>query len=197
MNKIEVKIEILSYAKSQIGNYVIVLADMNSNRKLPIIIKAADAQFIAIKLEGVKSPRPMTQDLFRTLTDAYNIDIQEIYIYKVSEGVFYAKMSTSNMFEEDNLDIECTIGDALAMAVLYSCPIFVSEEVMNSTSVDLNTPAPKPSIEMKVQTKKAKGVRKPKETVEDLDKLLNKALEDEDYESAVELRDKIAKLKKA
>lgn len=195
MNKVEVKIEILSYAKSQVGNYVIVLADLSSNRKLPIIIKAVDAQFIAIRLEGVKTPRPMTQDLFKTLTDAYNIDVQEILIYKVSEGIFYAKMRTAGGIEE-NLDIECTIGDALSMAVLYNCPIFVSHEVMEATAVDLNAPAEKPTVDMKVSPKKTR-VRKPKETIEDLDKLLNKALEIEDYETAVELRDKIAKLKNA
>jgi bifunctional DNase/RNase len=192
MNKIEVKIEVLSYAKSQVGNYVIVLSELSGNRKLPIIIKSADAQFIAVRMEGIKTPRPMTQDLFKLLTDGYNVDVQEVTIHNVSEGIFYAKISTANM--ADNLDLECTVGDALSMAVLYSCPIFVSEEVMKSSSVDMNAPAPQTNVvpsKRKVPKKKEKN-----ESIENLNKMLNDALESEDYETAVQLRDRIAKLKK-
>jgi len=190
MNKVEVKIEILSYAKSQVGSYVIVLSELNSFRKLPIIIKSADAQFIAVRMENIKTPRPMTQDLFKTLTEAYNIDLQEVVIYSVAEGIFYAKLVTSNMVE--TLDIECTVGDALAMAVLYKCPIFVVEEVMSSSSVDMNSQTPNTTV---VKKKSPPRKKKEVETIESLDKMLHKALEMEDYELAVELRDKIAKLK--
>jgi bifunctional DNase/RNase len=192
MNKIEVKIEVLSYAKSQVGNYVIVLSELSGNRKLPIIIKSADAQFIAVRMEGIKTPRPMTQDLFKLLTDGYNVDVQEVTIHNVAEGIFYAKISTANM--ADNLDLECTVGDALSMAVLYSCPIFVSEEVMKSSSVDMNAPAPQTNVvpsKRKVPKKKEKT-----ESIENLNKMLHDALESEDYETAVQLRDRIAKLKK-
>jgi len=192
MNRIEVKIEILSYAKSQVGSYVIVLSDIVNNRKLPIIIKANDAQFIALKLEGVKSPRNMTQDLFKILTDAYSIDIQEIYIHKVAEGIFYAKMLTANAIE--NLYIECTIGDALSMAVLYNCPIYVAEDVMDYAAVETD-PAAKVQAPVKATPKKVTIRKEKPESIEFLDNLLNKALEAEDYETAVELRDKIAKLK--
>ena len=192
MNKVEVKIEVLSYAKSQVGNYVIVLSELVGNRKLPIIIKSADAQFIAVRMEGIKTPRPMTQDLFKLLTDGYNIDIQEVTIHNVAEGIFYAKVTTANM--ADNLDLECTVGDALSMAVLYSCPIFVSEEVMVSSSVDMNAPAPQANV-VPAKRKVPKKKEKP-ESIETLNKMLHDALESEDYEAAVELRDKIAKLKK-
>lgn len=192
MNKVEVKIEVLSYAKSQVGNYVIVLSELSGNRKLPIIIKSADAQFIAVRMEGIKTPRPMTQDLFKLLTDGYNVDVQEVTIHNVAEGIFYAKVSTANM--ADNLDLECTVGDALSMAVLYSCPIFVSEEVMKSSSVDMNAPAPQTNVvpsKRKVPKKKEKT-----ESIENLNKMLHDALESEDYETAVQLRDRITKLKK-
>jgi len=192
MNKVEVKIEILSYAKSQVGSYVIVLTELNSSRKLPIIIKAADAQFIAVRMEGIKSPRPMTQDLFKTLTDAYSIDVQEVMIHNLMEGVFYAKMTTSGPIE-DGLDIECTVGDAISMAVLYGCPIYVTEEVMALASMDTNTKAPTTYVASK---KKTTSIRKKPESIETLDKMLNDALEAEDYETAVQLRDKITKLKK-
>lgn len=192
MNKVEVRIEVLSYAKSQVGNYVIVLSELSGNRKLPIIIKSVDAQFIAVRMEKMKTPRPMTQDLFKVITDGYGIDIQEIFIHNVVEGIFYAKMSTCNSIE--NIDVECTIGDALALSVLYNCPIFVSEEVMELSSVNMNEPAP-------VQTPSAPSTKKiprkkKSDSLESLNKLLEEALATEDYETAVELRDKIAKLKK-
>ena len=192
MNKVEVKIEVLSYAKSQVGNYVIVLSELSGNRKLPIIIKSTDAQFIAVRMEGMKTPRPMTQDLFKVLTDGYNIDIQEVMIHNVAEGIFFCKMSTCNMM--DILDIECTVGDALSMAVLYGCPIFVSEEIMQSQSVDMNSPQP-PTNVVSAKRKIPKKKEKP-ESIEVLNKMLYDALESEDYEAAVELRDKIDKLKK-
>lgn len=195
MNKVEVKIEILSYAKSQVGSYVIVLSEINSNRKLPIIIKSNDAQFIAVRMENIKTNRPMTQDMFKMLTDAYLIDVREVLIYAVSEGIFYARLSTYNM--DETIDIESTIGDALSMAVLYKCPIYVAEEVMNSASVNMDA---KSSFESNIPNKSKKKTppkKKLSETIETLDKMLYEALEIEDYELAVELRDKIAKLKEA
>ena len=195
MNKVEVKIEILSYAKSQVGSYVIVLSEINSNRKLPIIIKSNDAQFIAVRMENIKTNRPMTQDMFKMLTDAYLIDVREVLIYAVSEGIFYARLSTYNM--DETIDIESTIGDALSMAVLYKCPIYVAEEVMNSASVNMDA---KSSFETNIPNKSKKKTppkKKLSETIETLDKMLYEALEIEDYELAVELRDKIAKLKEA
>lgn len=194
MNKVECKIEILSYAKSQVGNYVLVLSELESTRKLPIIIKAVDAQFIAVRMESIKTTRPMTQDLFKLMTDAYNIDVQEVVIYEVLEGIFYARLESTNGLETFSLD--CTVGDALAMSVLYGCPIFVAEKVMQSSSVDMNanSNAPVPAA-TKTRKKLPKAKVKP-ESIETLSKMLEDALETEDYMLAAELRDKINSLKK-
>lgn len=190
----EVKIEILSYAKSQVGSFVIVLSELeNSSRKLPIIIKSEDAQYIGMKLKNYKTPRPSIHDMFKLLTDSYNIDIQEMVIYSVSEGVFYAQIVTTN--DLDTFNIECTIGDALSIAVLYECPIFVMDTVMNATSVDMNDDVKSKTITKKLPTKRITKGNKT-ESIEDLDTLLVIALETEDYEKAIELRDKIEKLKK-
>jgi hypothetical protein len=195
MNKVEVKIEMLSYAKSQVGSYVIVLSELDSNRKLPIIIKAADAQYIACRMEGIKTPRPMTQDLFKTMSDAYQIDIQEVMIHNVLEGIFYSKITTSNSIEI--LDIECTVGDALSMAVLYNCPIYVNEDVMIKSSVDIDNTNGKP-VQQPVKKKERVSKKKEKpavQSVENLSKMLSDAVEEEDYELAVSIRDRIDKLK--
>lgn len=192
MNKVECKIEILSYAKSQVGNYVLVLSELDSTRKLPIIIKAADAQFIAVRMESIKTTRPMTQDLFKLMTDAYNIDVQEVVIYEVLEGIFYARLESTNGFETFSLD--CTVGDALAMSVLYSCPIYVAEKVMQSSGVDMNSTSNTP---VPAATKTRRKLPKSKPKPETLSKMLEDALEIEDYILAAELRDKINSMKNA
>ena len=171
MNKVECKIEILSYAKSQVGNYVLVLSELDSTRKLPIIIKAADAQFIAVRMESIKTTRPMTQDLFKLMTDAYSIDIHEVVIYEVLEGIFYARLESTNGVESFSLD--CTVGDALAMSVLYGCNIYVAEKVMQSSGVDMNSTsnAPVPAA-TKTRRKLPKSKPKP-ETLENLSMVIS------------------------
>ena len=189
MNKAELKIDVLSYAKSQVGNYILILSELNSSRKLPIIIKPTEAQFIAVKIENIAPARPMTYDLFKSSTDNYNIIINNIYIYNVISGIFYAKINTSDIYGTHN--IESTVGDALAIAALYKCPIYVEESVMESSSIDLNMPAPVAA------TKKVPKKVEKAETADDLNEMLQKALSLEEYELAVEIRDKISKLKNA
>jgi bifunctional DNase/RNase len=193
MNKVECKIEILSYAKSQVGNYVLVLSELDTSRKLPIIIKAADAQFIAVRMENINTSRPMTQDLFKLMSDAYNIDIHGVVIYEVLEGIFYARLETTNGLETFSLD--CTVGDALSMSVLYNCPIYVSEKVMQLSGINMNITqtTSEPSA---TKTRRKLPKSKPKaESLESLSKMLENALEVEDYILAAELRDKINSMK--
>lgn len=193
MNKVECKIEILSYAKSQVGNYVLVLSELDSTRKLPIIIKAADAQFIAVRMENINTSRPMTQDLFKLMSDAYNVDIHGVTIYEVLEGIFYAQLETTNGIETFSLD--CTVGDALSMSVLYGCPIYVSEKVMQSSGIDMSSSS-NTSTSSATKTRRKLPKSKPKvESLESLSKMLENALEIEDYILAAELRDKINSMK--
>ena len=93
MKKVEVRILGLSYSQTQVGSYVVVLAETKGARKLPIIIKPADAQIVALKLENMKTQRPLTHDLFKSLTDGFNIDVNDIFISNLVEGVFYAKIN--------------------------------------------------------------------------------------------------------
>ena len=197
MNKVECKIEILSYAKSQVGNYVLVLSELDSSRKLPIIIKAADAQFIAVRMESINTTRPMTHDLFKLMTDAYNIDIHEVVIYEVLEGIFYARLESTNGLETFSLD--CTVGDALSLSVLYGCPIYVSDKVMKSSGVDMNSTSENTSVaaQNKSPRRKLPRTKQKPETIETLSKMLDDALSIEDYILAAELRDKINSLKSA
>ena len=137
MKRRELKILGLSYSQSQVGSYVLVLSDKNGSRKLPLIIKPLEAQRIALELEGIKSPRPLTHDLIKSMSDSYGIDIQEVYIHSLLEGVFYTKLVTSIGIDE--VEIECTAGDAMALSVIYKCPIFVKGEIMESAGIVISS----------------------------------------------------------
>ena len=182
MKRRELKILGLSYSQSQVGSYVLVLSDKNGSRKLPLIIKPLEAQRIALELEGIKSPRPLTHDLIKSMSDSYGIDIQEVYIHSLLEGVFYTKLVTSNGIEE--FEIECTAGDAMALSVIYKCPIFVTTDILESAGIviselnDIFEPKPERIV-----------------SIEDLEIMMNSAIDNEEYEIAAEIRDRINELK--
>jgi hypothetical protein len=194
--KKEVKVLGLSYSQSSTGSYVVVLSEKKGKRKLPIVIKPSDAQQIALKIEGVKSPRPLTHDLFKNLVESYFIDIQEVYIYALLEGVFYTKLVTSNGI--DDIEIECTAGDGIALSIVFDCPLYASKEVLDLSGVYINddgTAMEKSDIEEddyieeEVETKRVVSI-------EDLEHMIEDAIKNEEYEIAAEIRDRIEKLKK-
>ena len=196
--KKEVKVLGLSYSQSQSGSYVVVLSEKKGKRKLPIVIKPSDAQQIALKIEGVKSPRPLTHDLFKTITDSYQIDIQEVYIYAILEGIFYTKLITSNGVEE--VEVDCTAGDGIALSIVYGCPLYASKEVLDLSGVYINddgSTLDNSNIE-DIDDYEEDIEETPKRVVsiEDLEHMIEDAIRNEEYEIAAEIRDRIEKLKK-
>jgi len=192
----QLKIIGISYSQSQMGSYVVVLSEKKGKRKLPLIVKPADAQQIAIKLEKLKPQRPLTHDLFKSLTDAFAIDIQEVFIYQVLEGIFYTKIIANN--GGDEVEIECTVGDGISLALVYGCPIFASLEVLDIAGILINDDGTaieddgeeNEDVHETIETKKSNVA------VEDLEKMMQHALSNEEYEIAAELRDRINTLKK-
>lgn len=195
--KKEVKVLGLSYSQSSTGSYVVVLSEKKGKRKLPIVIKPSDAQQIALKIEGVKSPRPLTHDLFKNLVESYFIDIQEVYIYALLEGVFYTKLVTSNGI--DDIEIECTAGDGIALSIVFDCPLYASKEVLDLSGVYINddgTAMEKSDIEEEDDYIEEEVETKRVVSIEDLEHMIEDAIKNEEYEIAAEIRDRIEKLKK-
>lgn len=195
--KKEVKVLGLSYSQSQSGSYVVVLSEKKGKRKLPIVIKPSDAQQIALKIEGVKSPRPLTHDLFKSLTDSYQIDIQEVYIYAILEGIFYTKLITSNGVEESEID--CTAGDGIALSIVFGCPLYASKEVLDLSGVYINddgSAMENSDIEDIEEYEEVEETPKRVVSIEDLEHMIEDAIRNEEYEIAAEIRDRIEKLKK-
>jgi bifunctional DNase/RNase len=187
MKKKQVKILGLSYSQSQSGSYVVVLSEKKGNRKIPVIIKPADAQQIAVKLEGIKSMRPLTHDLFKSMTDIFSITFKGIHIYSLLEGIFYSKIIMTNGVED--YDVECTIGDGLALSLVYKCPIWVNDDIIDSAGIIINDDGTQPEVDEDETNVSI--------TVEDLEHMMQNAIANEDYEIAAELRDRIAKLKES
>lgn len=194
MKRKQLKVLGLSYSQSQIGSYILVLSEKKGNRKLPIIIKPAEAQQIAIKIEGIKPARPLTHDLFKSLTDTFQVDIQEVFIYSLAEGIFYAKMVATNGIDETEID--CTIGDAVALSLTYKCPIWVKSDILDSAGISLNDDGSELN-NTNEDDDEAEFYETPtkSKSVDDLEHLMQSAIENEEYEIAAELRDRIQKLK--
>jgi bifunctional DNase/RNase len=194
MKRKQLKVMGLSYSQSQIGSYVVVLSEKKGNTKIPVIIKPGDAQNIAVKLEGIKVARPLTHDVMKSMTDMFQIDVYEVFIYGLIEGVFYAKMLATNGVEE--VEIECSIGDAIAMSLVYKCPIWIKSEILDQAGINLNDDGSSTEFDDVDEYDDEDEVQiESKTSIEDLEKLMESAIANEEYEIAAEIRDRINKLR--
>jgi bifunctional DNase/RNase len=187
----ELKIVGLSYSQTQVGSYVLVLSEKRGQKKLPIIINQEAAQHIALKLEKVKIKRPLTFDLFKSLTDKLGADLYQIQITNILEGVFYCKLIFHNMVEE--FEVESSISDALCLSVSYKCPIYCSKEVLDVAGILMDDDGSMSDEQYEENHKKRDYSSVI--SIENLEKMLSKAIENEEYEIASQLRDRITELK--
>jgi bifunctional DNase/RNase len=137
VKKIKLEIIALSYSQTQSGAYALVLGEANGKRRLPIIIGGYEAQAIAIELEKMTPSRPLTHDLMKTFAESFNIVITEVIIYKIVEGIFYAKLVANNV--QQTTEIDARTSDAIAMALRFDCPIYTLElEESKTAKLGLN-----------------------------------------------------------
>ncbi len=179
MERIQVDIMGLSTSPASGGAYALILKEVSGNRRLPIIIGAFEAQSIALEIEGIKPPRPLTHDLMKNIVEALGSELIEITIGELREGTFFATLSF------DGQDIDARPSDAIALAVRFGVPIFVSDKVMEEASF-------LPESEEHEPEKTPPESRLTR--LEALKAQLNEAVEREDYERAAQLRDQIKKL---
>ena len=189
MNKITLEIKELLYSQSSSGAYVLILGDKHSMRRLPIVIGSNEAQAIAMGLEGNQPSRPITHDLFKRFATQYGVDLKEVVITRFLEGVFYAMLICKQ--GDDISMIDARPSDAIALAVRFNCPISVYENVMNEAGIEME------EIKDMDASQEQETDEEPNEeplenlTVEQLQKLLQMAIDEENYEKAAELRDLI------
>ncbi|MCU4163061.1 bifunctional nuclease domain-containing protein [Carboxylicivirga caseinilyticus] len=188
--KVKLNILGLSYSQTQSGAYALVLAEEEGDRRIPIIIGGVEAQSIAIKLEGLEPPRPLTHDLFLNFSKSFEIEILEVVIYKLEEGIFYSELICQR--GEEQLHIDSRTSDAVALALRFECPIYTYESIIEKAGIVLDFDSKEEQPVKKTSTTKPVSAEKYKEkSIEELKKLLQEAIEGEDYERASDIRDEI------
>ncbi len=197
MEKIRLEIIGMSYSQSQSGAYAIILGEKDGKRRLPIIIGSFEAQAIAIEIEKIKTPRPLTHDLFKSFAETFNINITEVIINKFSEGVFYAILVCSD--GETEREVDSRTSDAIALALRFSCPIYTYEHIVVAAGIIMEEEEEEGEEGKKPEVK----LDFPGEhdddftvyTLTELNKMLKSAVESEEYEKASKVRDEINKRK--
>ena len=189
MKKIKLEILGISYSQSQSGAYALILGEAGKKRRLPIIIGSFEAQAIAIELEKMKPSRPLTHDLFKNFATTFNIGIQEVIIYKFSEGIFFAKLICFDGVKE--MEIDSRTSDAVAIAVRFKCPIYTYESILKAAGIvlqDENQPLDPETITEEVEEKEGAYASF---TLSELEAMLLAAIDEEAYEKASRIRDEI------
>lgn len=182
----------LSLSQTQSGAYALVLGEEKGSRRIPIIIGPVEAQAIAIHLEGLKPPRPLTHDLIKNIASAFRIALIEVMIYRLEEGIFYSEL----LFEMDGqeLRIDSRTSDAVALAIRFHCPIYTTEEIIKRSGITFD------NLTDNIQDKTIPVKKAPspvsKHTLPELNEMLDEAILNEDYEKASVIRDEIKKKSK-
>lgn len=202
MKKIELEIVALSHSITQTHSYAVVLGEMNGLRRLPIVIGGFEAQAIAVALERMQPSRPLTHDLFANFMSLYGVELVEVIIYKLEEGIFFAKLVCNS--NGDITEIDSRTSDALALAVRAGCRIYTYENILDTAGLSMNdhlesnidAAADNDEDTVKVTSKAGGDSLMKNMTLDELNMLLQQVLDQEDYIKAARIRDEINSRKK-
>lgn len=188
MRKIELDIVALSHSLAQSHNYAVVLGEQDGNRRLPIVIGGFEAQAIAVAMERMAPSRPLTHDLMRNILQIYDVELKEIIINDLIDGIFHARLVCFK--DGDMIEIDSRTSDALAMAVRFNCPIYTYEFILESAGIILEDEEEEAKQQRRPRRKR-EGTSIKNMPLTELEKLLADVLEKEDYEQAARIRDEI------
>lgn len=204
MSLVKLSIKGISYSQTQNGAYALILNEVDGERKLPIVIGAFEAQSIAIALEKeIKPPRPLTHDLFKNFAERFDIVVKQVIIHKLVDGVFYSSI----ICERDKIEeiIDARTSDAIALAIRFNAPIFTYKNILDKAGIFLkanpletDSPNEMEDILSNPETfgnteSNESGSTYSNHTLQELNELLEQAVEHEDYEKAAKIRDEISK----
>lgn len=200
MKKVRLEIVGLSYSQTQSGAYALVLGESAGTRRLPIIIGGFEAQAIAIELEKMTPSRPLTHDLFKTFAETFDIHVNEVLIYNLVEGIFYAKLICNDGTKD--VEIDARTSDAIALAVRFACPIFTYEFILKSAGIVLDDENAGLTGNIEAEATVSEGTTGSEDdlknkSTEELKSMLQTALDDEQYERASKIRDELNIRKKS
>lgn len=208
MNKIPLEIVALSSSVTQLQSYAVVLGEVGGLRRIPIVIGSYEAQSIAVALEQIKPARPLTHDLMTNVLASFQIELQEVVIYKLSEGIFYALLICER--DGEVIEIDSRTSDAIALAIRCGCPIYTYENILNEAAgfneeqtdtpesstdepaaASSSTPAPTGATEPEAPKKTQPKSSLSHYTIAELEEMMQKALDNEDYDLAIQFRDEL------
>jgi len=193
MKKIELEIVALSHSITQTHSYAVVLGEINGLRRLPIVIGGFEAQAIAVALERMSPSRPLTHDLMKNFMMAFNVELHEVVINDLQEGIFYSKLVCSSA--NDTVEIDSRTSDALALAVRFGCPIYTFDTILDQAGIlmedDGKTKSTNPITTETGGSDDLKSL-----SLDELEGLLSEVLDHEDYIRAIAIRDEIKSRKK-
>lgn len=189
MNKIELEIVALSHSVTQSHNYAVVLGEKSGTRRLPIVIGGFEAQAIAVAMEDMAPSRPLTHDLLKNTMNTFDIELQEVVINNLLDGIFYARLVCDRNGEI--IEIDSRTSDAIALAVRFECPIYSYEFILEAAGVEIEEKTDTPS------SKSRKKAEQPpaRKNLKELNALLQQYIDAEEYEKAAKVRDEIKKRK--
>lgn len=201
--RIKLRVQGLANSQIQSGAYALILAEENGHRRVPVIVGTAEAQSIAIALEKIVPPRPLTHDLFATFTQAFGFVLREVFIYKFEEGIFYSEL----LFEDNErqIRIDSRTSDAIAIALRIKCNIYTTNRIMEECGVILEEPSFNLSFENKKVDEDDLSDKKPEDIkdeeklkkwldllgVDELNERLEEAISEENYEYAKIYKDEL------
>lgn len=192
-NRIELRVMGISVGEIRQGAYALILAELHGPRRIPVVIGVPEAQSIAIKLEGVRPPRPISHDLFASFAHAFGVSLRDVFIYKFQDGIFYSELTFTD--GERTVVLDARTSDAIAIAMRTKSPIFTTEDILRETGfvmeIQEENPAPDPEIERAFGTESG-GSQIEDFTVEELEEYLARLIDIEDYEEAKRVSELLA-----
>jgi len=194
MKKIELEIVALSHSITQTHSYAVVLGEINGLRRLPIVIGGFEAQAIAVALERMSPSRPLTHDLLKNFMMAFNVDLHEVVINDLQEGIFYSKLVCSSA--NDTVEIDSRTSDALALAVRFGCPIYTYDNILDQAGILMEDDGKTKTAAAPVTSETGSSDNLRSLSLEELEGLLTEVLDQEDYIRAIAIRDEIKSRKK-
>lgn len=192
MNKIELRVMAISRSVTQSSNYAVVLGEISGPRRLPVIIGSTEAQAIAIAIEGMVGPRPMTHDLFKNTLQTLRTELREVIISDLQEGVFFARLVLDR--DGEIIEVDSRTSDALALATRFECPIYTYEDILENAGIELQG---EEESEMEEREMAETGAQEEEEenlskfNVGELNNMLQEVLSNENYEKAAQIRDEL------
>ncbi|MFC6267951.1 bifunctional nuclease family protein [Frigoriflavimonas asaccharolytica] len=186
----------ISYSQTQSGAYALLLENVESNVKIPVVIGNFEAQSISLGLEkDIHPPRPLTHDLFTSFAKSTNFELDSVIIYQIIDGVFFSNINFKNILTQEEVILDARTSDAVAMAVRFDAPIFTTDQVLNEAGILLDLEdASKPNTEFEEEREDEQTMMML--SMEELETLLATAVKDEDFDTALQLQDEIKKRKK-